>query len=51
MIQTGYRPLWKLKDDLFTSFGIAPSHQTIQNWLAVSEERGIQSASSWYSGY
>jgi transposase-like protein len=51
MIQTGYRSLRKLKEDLVTSFGIAPSHQTIQNWLAIGEEKGIQSASSHYSGY
>jgi hypothetical protein len=51
MIQTGYRPLRKLKEDLIDTFGIAPSHQTIQNWLAVDEEKRIQSASSQYSGY
>jgi hypothetical protein len=51
MIQTGYRPLRKLRDDLRTTFGIAPSHQAIQNWLAVGEEKGIQGASSQYSGY
>jgi transposase-like protein len=51
MIQTGYRPLRKLRDDLNTTFGIAPSHQAIQNWLVVGEEKGIQSASSQYSGY
>lgn len=51
LIQTGYRSLRRLKEDLFTSFGIAPSHHTIQNWLAVGEETEIQSASSQYSGY
>ena len=51
MIQTGYRPLRKLRNDLNTAFGIAPSHQAIQNWLAVGEEKGIQNASFEYSGY
>jgi transposase-like protein len=51
MIQTGYRPLRKLREDLIDTFGIAPSDQTIQNWLAVGEEKRIQSASSQYSGY
>jgi hypothetical protein len=51
MIQTGYRSLRKLKEDLITAFGIAPSHQAIQNWLAVGEEKGIQGTSSQYSGY
>ena len=34
MIQTGYRSLRKLKDDLVTSFGIAPSHQPNDSELA-----------------
>ena len=51
MLQTGYRPLRKLKKDLGDTFGIAPSHQTIHNWLVVGEEKRIQSAESQYSGY
>ncbi|HDS46094.1 MAG TPA: hypothetical protein ENN68_08445 [Methanomicrobia archaeon] len=51
MVQTGYRPLRKLRDDLRTAFGIAPSHQSILKWLAVDEEKGIKNASFQYSGY
>ncbi|RZN44229.1 MAG: hypothetical protein EFT35_00240 [Methanophagales archaeon ANME-1-THS] len=51
MLQTGYRPFRKLRDDLGATFGIAPSHQAIQNWLSVTEEKRIQGASSQYSGY
>ena len=34
LTKTGYRSLRKLRDDLATFFGLAPSHQTIKNWLA-----------------
>jgi hypothetical protein len=51
VMQTGYRPLRKLKEDLVTAFGLAPSHQAILNWLSVSEEKRIQGSSSQYSGY
>jgi hypothetical protein len=51
MMQMVYRLLRNLKEDLITAFGIAPSHQAIQNWLAVGEEKQIQGTSAQYSGY
>jgi hypothetical protein len=49
--QTGYRPLWKPKEDLSTAFGIAPSHQAIHDWLVRDDERRIETSASHYSGY
>ena len=51
VMQTGYRALRKLKEDLVTAFGLAPSHQAIQNWLALGEEKWIKGPSSQSSGY
>lgn len=51
LTKTGYRSLRKQKEDLFTFFGIAPSHQTIKNWLAIDELKRIKNQISNYSGY
>ena len=51
LTKTGYRSLRKLKEDLFTFFGIAPSHQSIQNWLGIDNVKTIKNQISNYSGY
>jgi transposase-like protein len=51
LTKTGYRPLRKLKEDLTTFFGLAPSHHTINNWLGIGEIKRIENHISNYSGY
>jgi len=51
LTKTGYRPLRKLKEDLTTFFGLAPSHQTIKNWLGIGDIKRIENQISNYSGY
>jgi Transposase IS66 family. len=51
LTKTGYRSLRKLRDDLATFFGLAPSHQTIKNWLGIGEVKRIEDQISNYSGY
>jgi transposase-like protein len=45
------RALRKLRDDLPTFFGLAPSHQTIKNWLGIGGVKRIEDQISNYSGY
>jgi len=51
LTKTGYRSLRKLRDDLATFFGLAPSHQTIKNWMGIGEVKRIENQISNYSGY
>jgi len=40
-----------MKEDLFTFFGIAPSHQSIKNWLGIDDGKRIKSQIANYTGY
>ena len=51
LTKTGYRSLRKLKEDLFTFFGISPSHQSIKNWVVIGDVKTIKNQISSYSGY
>ena len=51
LTKTGYCPLRKLKEDLTTVFGLAPSHQTIKNWLGIGDIKRIENQIPNYSGY
>jgi len=51
LTKTGYRSLRKLQEDLASFFGVAPSHQTLKNWLGIGELKRIENRISNYSGY
>jgi transposase-like protein len=51
LTKTGYRSLRKLKEDLFTFFGISPSHQSIKNWVVIGDVKTIKNQITSYSGY
>jgi transposase-like protein len=51
LMKTGYRSLRKMKEDIFTFFGITPSHQSIKNWLGIDDVKTIKNQISDYSGY
>jgi len=50
-LETGCRSLRKTQKDLQNFLENSPSHQTIRNWLAITNKNKIKNTERFYSGY
>lgn len=51
LFQTGYRSLRNASEDIHNFVGVKISHQTIHNWLQITDTNTITNINDDYSGY